>query len=69
MAFVNSVMALYQTNFGILTNVKTFKNINSLTFPNEFRLNSILGVWPAYFISSRFSSFIFKLFNNTLGTF
>jgi hypothetical protein len=50
-----------------LQNVKTFRNLTGLTWPENFCFKVFLGGWSFNYLPCRFATFLFKFANNLLG--
>ena len=51
-----------------LTQFKTFKKLTGINAISENRAKNMFGAWNKQFLSSEIKVFMFKFYNNTLGT-
>ena len=48
--------------------LKTFKKLTGINVISETRAKNMYGAWNKHFLSSEIKVFMFKFYNNTLGT-
>ena len=51
-----------------LTQLKTFKKLTGITEISEIHAKNLYGAWNKHFLSSEIKVFMFKFYNNILGT-
>jgi hypothetical protein len=56
-----------QKNIVSQQNIKTFRNITDLVWPDNFCFKTLVGCWSTNFLPCRFATFLFKFINNSLG--